>query len=216
MEPIRVLLVDDHPAIRAGLRTLLQDAANVQIVAEAGDGRQALQAIAAHHPRVVLLDVTMPGASGLEVVERVRRDWPEVRVVILSVHAEEEMVIQALRAGAAGYLLKDAGAEELEKAIRRAAEGETYLAPNLAPHVVRYLHRTEQQTDPLAQLTPRQREVLRLIAEGHSNKVIAKKLHISPKTVETHRTQLMERLNIHDIAGLTRFAIRVGLVASDA
>src|SRR5262249_16058538 len=160
--------------------------------------------------------INLPGISGLEVVEQVRRDWPDVRVLILSVHQEEELVVQALRAGAAGYLLKDAGPEELEKAIRRVAEGETYVAPSLSQVVVRYLHRTDRLTDTLQQLTPRQREVLQLIAEGYSNKEIAKKLHISAKTVETHRAQLMERLDIHDIAGLTRFAIRIGLVKSEA
>ncbi len=214
MAPIRVLLVDDHQVVRAGLRMLLGRAAGVEIVAEAGDASEALHALAAHRPQVVLLDLSMPGASGLEVIERARREWPEVRIVILSVHAEEELIVQALRAGAAGYLLKDAGPDELEKAIRIVAAGDTYVAPNLSQHVVRYLHRTDEQANALGQLTPRQREVLQLIAEGLSNKEIARKLHISAKTVDTHRTQLMERLDIHDVAGLTRFAIRTGLVKS--
>jgi RNA polymerase sigma factor (sigma-70 family) len=215
MGAIRVLLVDDHPAIRAGLRLLLRQAVGIEIVAEAADGRAALRAIAEHQPQVVLLDISMPGATGLEVVAQVRRDWPEVRVLILSVHKEEELIVQALRAGAAGYLLKDAGPDELEKAIRRVAEGETYVAPNLSQHVVRYLHRTDRLADTLQQLTPRQREVLQLIAEGRSTKEIAADLGLSIKTIEAHRAQVMDRLGIHDVPGLVRFAIRAGLISPE-
>lgn len=216
MGPIRVLLADDHPVVRAGLRLLLEQTGAVQVIAEAADGPEALKAVATHRPQVVLLDVSMPGMSGLDVVEQVTRRWPDVRVLILSVHAEEELVVQALRAGAAGYLLKDADPHELEEAIRTVAVGGSYVAPGVSGHLVRYLNRPEPPADPLEQLTPRQREVLQRIAEGYSNKEIARRLHISAKTVETHRMQLMERLDIHDVAGLTRFAIRVGLVRPDA
>lgn len=215
MEPIRVLLVDDHQVVRAGLRLLLGTLSEIAIVAEAADGPTALRALAEHDIQVVLLDLNLPGIKGLELVERLRRDWPAVRVVILSVQAEQEVIVQALRAGAAGYLLKDAGSDELCRAIRQAAAGETYLAANLSQHVVRYLHRTDQRTSTLDQLTPRQREVLEQIAQGATTKEIARHLHISVKTVETHRMQLMERLGIHDIAGLTRFAIRMGVVKPD-
>ena len=145
MKPIRVLLVDDHQVVRAGLRLLLRQAAGVDIVAEAADARAALKAVARHKPDVILLDVNLPGPSGLDLLAEISRAYPDVRVLILSVHAEEELVVQALRAGAAGYLLKDAGPEELEQAIRRVAEGQTYVATTVSQHLVRYLNRTEQQ-----------------------------------------------------------------------
>jgi DNA-binding NarL/FixJ family response regulator len=209
---IRLLLADDHALVRAGFRALLQNIAGFEVVAEAGDGPEALRLIEAHQPDVVLLDITMPGLTGLEVAARVTQAWPNIRVIMLSMHASEEFVLQALRAGANGYLLKDAGTEELETAIRAVAGGKNYLSPSVSEHVVGYLQRVRTPSDPLEQLTPRQREVLKLIAEGMTNKEIARRLNISGKTVESHRTQLMERLDIHDIAGLVRFAIRVGLV----
>jgi DNA-binding NarL/FixJ family response regulator len=213
VNPIRILLADDHALVRAGFRALLEGLAGFQVVAEAGDGPEALRLVDVHHPDVVLLDVTMPGLTGLEVAAQLVQVSPQIRVIMLSMHATEEFVLQALRAGAAGYLLKDAGTDELETAVRTVAAGETYLSPSVSKHVVAgYLQRVRTPTSPLEQLTPRQRDVLRLIAEGMTNKEIARRLNISGKTVESHRTQLMERLDIHDIAGLVRFAIRVGLV----
>lgn len=213
---IRVVLVEDHALVRAGIRSLLEKLPDLEVVAEAGDGRTALGLVAQHQPDVVLMDIKMAGLNGLEATARIMRDQPGVRVVILSMYANEEYVIQALRAGASGYLLKDAGTAELEVAIRAAARGETYLSPAISRRMIQdYLQIVGGEGGALEQLTPRQREVLQLVAEGHSVKEIAQILRISAKTVETHRAQLMERLDIYDVAGLVRYAIRVGLVASD-
>jgi DNA-binding NarL/FixJ family response regulator len=216
MKPIRILLADDHTLVRAGIRSLLQELPGVHIVAEAGDGHTALALIETHQPDIAMLDIAMPGLNGLEVASRVADDFPFVRVVILSMHATEEYVLRALRAGAVGYLLKDANTAELEMAIAAVMGGETFLSPAVSRHVVEYVQRVgEAGSSSLERLTPRQREVLQLIAEGHTTQGIAQVLGISVKTVETHRAQLMERLDIHDIAGLVRYAIRVGLVVVD-
>lgn len=216
MKTLRVLLADDHTLVRAGLRSLLQQMENVEVVAEAEDGRQVLAAVAEHRPDVVLMDISMSGMNGLEATLQLKRDRPEVRVIILSMHATEEYVLQALRAGASGYLLKDSAPLELALALRAVARGESYLSPPVSRQVVEsYVQRTGREAQPLAALTPRQREILQLIAEGNSTKEIASRLALSVKTVETHRSQLMERLSIRDVAGLVRYAIRHGLVSAD-
>jgi DNA-binding NarL/FixJ family response regulator len=216
MKPIHVLLAEDHALVRAGFRALLENLHGIQVIAEAGDGREAMRLIETHRPDVVLMDITMPGLNGLEAAARVANEFPYVHVIILSMHANEEYVLQALRAGAAGYLLKDADPTELELAVTAVARGETYLSPPVSKHVIAdYVRRVGDESSSLVQLTPRQREVLQLIAEGHTTKEIARMLGISVKTVGTHRTQLMERLDIHDIAGLVRYAIRVGLVSPE-
>ena len=215
MSTIRVLLADDHVLVRAGIRALLDSLGGIQVIAEASDGREALRLIETQPPDVVMMDIAMSGLNGLEAAARIRKEFPNVRVIILSMHANEEYVMQALRAGAAGYLLKDAAITELELAVRAVARGETYLSPTVSKHVVDYVQRTGGESSPLEQLTPRQREILQLIAEGRTVQDIARLLTISVKTVETHRAQLMERLGIHDIAGLVRYAIRVGLIKSD-
>jgi DNA-binding NarL/FixJ family response regulator len=172
--------------------------------------------IGRHRPDVLLTDISMPGLSGLELARRVTKEHPGTAVIIVSVHAAREYVWQALRAGAAGYLLKDADTAELELAIRAVARGETYLTPAVSKHVVAdYIEHQGGENNSLELLTPRQREVLRLIAEGHTTKGIANILSLSVKTVETHRAQLMERLGIHDVAGLVRYAIRAGLIEAD-
>jgi DNA-binding NarL/FixJ family response regulator len=214
MKPICVLLAEDHALVRAGFRALLENLPGIQVVAEAGDGREALRLIETHRPNVVLMDITMPGLNGLEAAGRVASEFPYVHVIILSMHANEEYVLQALRAGAAGYLLKDADPAELEMAVTAVARGETYLSPPVSKRVIAdYVRRVGDESSSLVRLTPRQREVLQLITEGHTTREIARILDISVKTVETHRTQLMERLDIHDIAGLVRYAIGVGLVS---
>ncbi len=214
---IRVLLADNHTLVRAGLRALLQNIEGIQVVAEAGNGREALHLIAVHQPDLVLMDIAMPEMNGLEATAQVVKDFPQVRVIILSMHANEEYVLQALRTGAIGYVLKDAGISELELAVRASVRGETYLSPAVSKHVVAdYVRRVGGESSSLEQLTSRQREILQLIAEGRTTKEIADLLYISVKTVETHRMQLMKRLDIHDVAGLVRYAIRMGLVLPDA
>jgi DNA-binding NarL/FixJ family response regulator len=215
-ETIRVLLVEDHTLVRAGIRELLRNLDGIEVVAEASNGREALDLIEKHMPNVVLMDIAMRGMNGLEVAERVIKQYPRVHVVLLSQYTDEEYVRQSLQIGANGYIPKDAATSELEIAIRAAAQGETYLNPSISKHLIEnYLRRPESATGPLKQLTPRQREVLQLIAEGNTMNRIAKVLNISVKTVETHRAQLMERLDIHDVAGLVRYAVRIGLVTSD-
>ncbi len=210
---IRILLADDHNLMRAGIRSLLEKIVGVEVVGEASDGREAFESVKVHAPNIVLMDIAMAGLNGLEATARIIKEFPQVRVIILSMHANEEYVVQTLRAGAAGYLLKDAATAELELAIQAVARGDTYLSPAISRRVIEeYLGRTSNQRGPGEQLTPRQREILQLIAEGKSTKEIAFVLNVSIKTVETHRTQLMDRLNIHDIPGLVRQAMRMGLV----
>lgn len=213
-QSVRLLLADDHALVRAGLRELVQKIPGVQVVAEASSGREALEMVGLHQPDLVLLDIGMKELNGIEVAERLTREHRSVKVLILSMHANEEYVLRALRAGSAGYLLKDSAAAELQLAIEAVLAGKTYLSPTLSRSVIDgYLDRTRPAKKlALEQLTPRQREVLQLIAEGHSTKEIAADLNLSAKTVETHRAQLMERLAIYDVAGLVRFAIREGLV----
>jgi DNA-binding NarL/FixJ family response regulator len=216
MKTIRIILADDHTICRAGIRSLLQNLEAIEVVAEAGNGREALALAATHHPDVILMDVMMPELNGLEATARVTKQFSDVRVLILSMSANEEIVLQALRAGAAGYLLKNVGPEEFELAIRAVARGEVYLTPAVSKHIINdYLKRVGSPPTMLERLTPRQREVLQLIAEGCSTKEISRKLEISVNTVESHRKQLMATLDIHEVAGLVRYAIEAGLVAVD-
>lgn len=206
--------------VRAGIRALLEALPGLQIIGEFSDGRTALEALLKERPDVAFLDIAMPGMNGIEVAERAAREVPSTRVVMLSMHNTSSHVVRALRAGAAGYLLKDAAADELPVLLRAVANGETYLSPAIAKHVVDgFLQRNSAEPDatdnPVEILTPRQREILQLVAEGRSTKEVASLLSLSIKTVEAHRSQIMERLDIHDLPGLVRFAIRTGLVASD-
>ena len=215
MQPIRVILADDHTLLRAGLRALLEELPGVEVVAEAADGPEALSHVEAHRPDVVLMDIAMPHLSGLDVTARITQEHPGVRVLILSMHNDEAYVRRAILAGAAGYLLKDSDTEELGLALRAVARGETYLSPAVSKHLVAdYRRQVGDQAGPSGDLTPRQWEVLRLIAEGETTKAIARRLGISIKTVESHRTLLMDRLGIHDVPGLVRYAIRAGLITT--
>jgi DNA-binding NarL/FixJ family response regulator len=217
MTMIRVLLADDHNLLRAGIRALLVTMPGIEVVGEAANGLEALGLVEARLPEVVLTDIAMPGLNGLELAARVTHRFPEIKVIILSMHADAQYVAQGLRAGASGYLLKDSCTAELELAIRAVAHGDSYLSPAVSKQVIAdFVSRPEDDVESLRILTPRQREVLRLIAEGQTTKRIALALDISAKTVETHRAQLMERLDIHDVAGLVRYAIRNGVVKSDA
>jgi DNA-binding NarL/FixJ family response regulator len=210
---IRLLLADDHDLVRAGLRALLQGVSGLEIVAEAGNGRKALQLIEIHHPDVVLMDIMMPDLNGLDATARIAATFPNVRVLILSMNAGEEYVLPALRAGAAGYLPKNSSPSELELAIRTVARGDPYLSSAVSKHVIDLcLQHTAPSTTSLERLTPRQRETLQLTAEGHTAKSIAQRLNISVRMAELHRTQLMKALDIHDVAGLVRYAIRMGLI----
>jgi len=212
---IRVVLADDHALVRAGMRSLLNGMAQVEVVGEAASGEEALELARRELPDVVLMDIAMKGMSGLEAASRMRENHPAVRVVILSMHAGEEYVLQALRAGAVGYLLKDAATGELELALRSVTRGESWFSPAVSRQVVEgYVQRVggEAAADVL---TARQREVLKLVAGGRSTKEIAYDLNLSVKTVETHRAQIMERLGIRDVAGLVRYALRTGLVPPD-
>jgi DNA-binding NarL/FixJ family response regulator len=215
---IRVVLADDHNLVRAGIRALLERLADVQVVGEADDGRAALELIAREKPDVALLDIGMPELNGLEAADRISREAPRTRLVILSMHASETYVAQALKVGVAGYVLKDACADELPILLRAVMRGETYLSPGVSKQIVEAL-RAQQGApsgggSPLAEvLTPRQREILQLVAEGKSTKEIAHSLGLSGKTVETHRMQIMQRLDIHDVPGLVRYAMRAGLVS---
>lgn len=214
MKPIRVLIADDHSLMREGVIALLEQTPGIAIVAEANDGLEAIRMIASHRPNLVLMDVGMKPLNGLDATERIKKEFPDVRVIILSMHANEEYVLRALRAGAAGYVLKDAKKQELVTAIESVAAGKTYLSRQVSRHVIdNYVRSVGAETSPLERLTPRQREILRLIAEGRTNKEMAAILNVSIKTVDTHRMLLMQRLDIHDVAGLVRFAIKVGLVS---
>ena len=212
MTRLRILLADDHTLVRAGIRALLAQMPDIEIVGEAGDGREALALAKAYGPDVLLMDIAMTGLSGLEAAALVKKECPGVKVIILSMHANEEYVIQALRAGAVGYLLKDAASVELDLALKAAVAGQTYLSPAISRQViVNYITRVGVIVPP-DPLTPRQREILQLVAEGKSTKEIAFALEISVKTVETHRAQIMERLDIHDVPGLVKYAMRTGLI----
>ena len=216
MKKIRVMLIDDHTLFRSGIRALLRTLEDVEVVAEAADGREALRLIPGQRPDVILTDIMMPNLNGLDATARFVRAFPRARVVILSMNADEDSVLKALRAGAVGYLVKTADPAELALAIRAAARGERFLSSAVSEHVVAAcLKRVDREQLSLERLPLRQREVLQLIAEGHTTKEIAAKLDISVKTTEAYRAELMKTLNIHDIASLTRYAIRAGLVSVD-
>lgn len=216
MDSSRILLADDRDLVRAGIRALLERVADFEVVGESRDGRDALNKIQQLSPHVVLMDLMMPELNGLDATAMAKHRFLDVRVLILSMNADENFVFPALQAGACGYLLKNIAPAELETAIRAVTRGDMYLASAFArPVVERCLERLTQEGEHADVLTPRQREVLQLLAEGHSSKEIAQKLQISVRTAEVHRAQLMRALGIHDLAGLVRYAIRIGMVSVD-
>jgi len=215
MKPVlRVVLADDHVLVRAGIHSLLNQLDGIDVVGEASNGREALELVEMHRPGIVLMDIDMPELNGLEATARIVSRFPSVRVIILSVHGTEEHVLQALRAGAAGYLLKNISPAELDQAIRSVNEGNNHITDSVAKHVVARLVEGAKVGSP-DRLTLRQREVLQLVAEGNTSKEIATKLGISVKTAESHRAEIMQTLGIHDTAGLVRYAIRLGIVSPD-
>lgn len=210
---IRVILADDHTLVRAGIRALLERADEIEVVGEAGDGYEAVALIRQQLPDLVLLDMVMPGVNGLEVLKGIKEEFPSIRVIILSVHETEEYAIRAFQGGASGYLPKKAASGELVEAIKKVMSGEEYISPEISGRTGQsYGNAAAPDGNPIRELTPRQRDVLKMIAEGLSTKQIAKVMNISAKTVETHRALLMDRLNIHDVAGLVRYAIKIGLI----
>jgi DNA-binding NarL/FixJ family response regulator len=212
-----VIRADDHTLVRAGIRALLEKLPGVKVTGEAGDGREVLNQVKAQPPDVVLMDISMPGLNGLEAAERMARDFPDVRIIILSMHNNEEYVLRSIKAGASGYLLKKAATAELETALHRVVDGEIYLSQEISLQLHRQfpLQEIADRKGPFEQLTGRQREILQLIAEGRNTKQIGETLKVSPKTIEYHRMKLMNCLNVHDIPGLVRFALRVGLIPEE-
>ena len=205
----RVLLADDHQIVRQGVRGLLE-AAGHEVIGEASDGREALKLARMLNPDIAVLDLSMPLLNGLDAAREMRRQAPDIRTILLTMYTDKGYVLQALRAGTRGYVLKTQAAEDLITAIREILRGETYLSPGVAASVVdAVLENTSEAADPL---TPRERQILQLVAEGNTTKEIARLLNISFKTAESHRNHIMEKLDIHEVAGLVRYAIRKGLL----
>ncbi|HYG74922.1 MAG TPA: response regulator transcription factor [Planctomycetota bacterium] len=214
---IRVLLADDHKIMRDGLRALLDKVPDVEVVAEAENGRDAVELARTLKPNVIIMDMSMPELNGIEATRQVLADNSKVRVIALSMHSDKRFLSQVFRAGAVGYLLKDCAFDELSRAVQTINAGEKYLSPKLTNVVVDNFMRPSSLSLPAVstKLTPREREVIQLIAEGESTKEIAARLHVSVKTIETHRSQIMHKLGMHSIAQLTKFAIREGLTSLD-
>jgi DNA-binding NarL/FixJ family response regulator len=218
MKRITVLLAEDHTIVRQGLRLLVEADGDIQIVGEAKTGREAVQMTAHLRPEVVVMDIAMPLLNGLEASRQILKASPETRILILSAHSDPEYIEQMVKVGARGFLVKQASGEVLAKAIRQVHKGGTYFTPSIAGYIKEHRQQTQSKADLRklhpAPLTSREAEMLQLIAEGHGSKQIASEVGISIKTVEKHRQNLMEKLNIHDIAGLTRFAIAAGIIES--
>lgn len=206
---VRVLLADDHLIVRQGLRTILEQA-GIEVVAEAGDGREAVRLGMELRPQVIVLDLTMPVLNGLDAARELLRNLPEAAIILLTMHTEEQYILAALQAGVKGYVVKTQAAADLVQAVEQVCNGSLYLSDGVSQVVTQaYL----KKNDPLAEpLTPRERQVLQLVAEGKTTKEIARLLEISVKTAESHRTRVMDKLDIHEIAGLVRYAIRRGLI----
>ncbi len=212
---IRILLADDHRIMREGLRSLIENEPDMKVVAEAGDGRTTVRLAEEVSPDVAVIDITMPELNGIEASSQIIARAPHIKVLALSMHSDEHFVTGMLRAGASGYLLKDCAAEELCRAIRSLVANETHLSPKIASIVIEDYRRGLSETRPARgkQLTPREREVLQLVAEGETSKKIAAQLHVSVKTVDAHRQQIMDKLDIRSVAGLTKYAIRKGITS---
>lgn len=211
--PIKVLLADDHQIIREGLRSLVDREPDMEVIAEAENGRIAVELNEEHHPEVVIMDINMPDLNGMEATRQIVSNTPNVKIVALSVLSDQRFITGMIKAGASGYLLKDCAFKELAQAIRTVAEGDIYLSPAISSVIREFVSEMPDTGSPTANLTAREREVIQLIAEGKSTKDIADILYVSVKTIETHRQNIMKKLQISSVAELTKFAIREGLTS---
>lgn len=212
MKDLRVYLVDDHTILREGLRLILSQAPGVQIVGEQGDGRAAMEEIDQLKPDLVVLDISLPSLSGVEIARQIRKFHPEMKILVLSRHDNQEYVEQLLKYGVQGYILKEEAGSDLLKALEVIRKGENYLSPRITRHLVTGMERRKNANDPFEILTNREREVLKLVAEGKSNEKIAQALWISAKTVKVHRANIMRKLDIHKVADLVKYAIKAGII----
>jgi len=217
MGNIKVLVADDHTILRQGIKALLDNQAGIEVIGEAKDGREALELVERLLPDVILMDIGMPGLNGLEATRRIKKKFPGIKVLVLTMYTNEEYVFQILNAGANGYLVKETAFQDLISAIKAVYRDEAFMSPSISKKVInRYTQGIRKTNDTTCDiLTTREREILQLIAEGSSSKKIAEALFISPKTVETHRTHIMDKLNIHNRTDLIKYAIRTGIVDID-
>jgi len=215
VKKIRILLADDHTVMRRGLRLLLESRPEFGVVAEASDGRQAVEQAEATQPDVAVMDIAMPNLSGIEAAQRINAAWPQIAIVILSMHSDEGYVLRALKAGARAYILKNSAEADLIRAVRTVAEGKSFFSPVISKMLLEdYVRqvREKQVEDSYDLLTPREREILQLLAEGKTNKEVATVLGLSPHTVETHRGNILEKLNLHGVPELIMYAVRKGII----
>ena len=218
MKQINVVIVDDHTILRQGLRKLLEEDKKINVLGEAGDGREALEKVAVLSPDVVLMDISMSGMNGLEAIKQIKRRYPKVKVLVLSMHKNEEYIYQAFKSGAIGYIVKDSAAQDVVNAIKIVSRGESYLSPCISKIVIddyiRFLRQSDYNT-LYESLTEREREIFQLLAEGKRNQEIAKTLHISIKTVETHRSHILKKLHLSNLAEIVKYAIEIGVIVTE-
>jgi two-component system response regulator NreC len=213
---VKVALIDDHPIVRQGLRNLLQTEPSFQIVAEADDGITGLELVQRVRPDVLIVDLMMPGLNGLDLIKQVLKRLPRLRIVVLSMQSADSYVVEALQSGAAGYVLKETGPGEIIQAIKAVVAGDRYLSPKLAQRVLDSSTGRKKVADPYDNLTPREREILHLIIQGHTNVQIAARLVLSPRTVELHRSRIMKKLDLHNQTDIFRYALERGILSTDS
>lgn len=218
MNTVKILIAEDHTIVRKGLCSILKNEKDIDVIGEAENGKEAIKKVEELTPDVVVMDISMPLLNGLEATLQIKKRFPEVKVLILTVHSNEEYILEILKAGASGYLVKKAAPEELVAAIHAVSRGNSFLSPSISKSVIKKFLQVagaEAGLEKSSLLTEREREVLQLIAEGHSTRKIAEMLFISVKTVEAHRSHIMEKLDLHNVADLTRYAIRIGIISPE-